>query len=1067
MTQKNLYSYLYKNICGILPLKGFYSPQLILKTKQMKLTFTFFVFIILFTISAVAQTTGEYQTTGSSTNWNALTTWVRWSGSAWVQPTAGQGYPGQNTSPARVTILGTHSVTLNVSPANTLGDVVLASGSTLSVTGTNTLNVTGSWTNNGGTFIPGSGTVTFSSNVARTIGGTAASQTFNNLTINKTGGGTLSVAGNTTSLTINGTITLSAGTFSAGTAIMIYLAGNWTNNGGVFTGGIGGVNLNGTSQTIGGNTSTTFNILTILNNSSTTLAINTNAANVVVSNGIFTIGNDNTDRSLTVTGKLTVASSGTLRTAGNGGNVVNVAGDLENNGVFDLNIGAATAGLSFNGNANQTVYGTGTTTDVSTITINNSGAANNNIVEFSGSAFSASNGFLTLTRGVIKMSGSYTFSNTFFNTATPVINTDEGIWINNPNVTVQAQNGTVELSGLIRITAGTFNIGTTAANSLEYNDGAKLTIEGGALNIGGRLCETTYGSQSITYNQSNGVVTVNMLGNNTDLLTGSFSIGDATSSFTMSGGTIVMQRPVVVIFPGFSYVNYAGTYSVTGGTIQFGNSATPAGSIFEMASSVPLWDLTISATNTPTLYLGALNATTVLNDVTIGGVLDAQTLGFLLNEDLIVGRNWVNNGTFTPGNGTVTFNSVTQAQVIGGSSNTTFYNLTNTNTNPTGLSLSKDVTVNNVLTFASGSNGKITIGTNNLTIASGGSIAGFNSTRYIVSSPTTASNGRLRQNGLSTAARVFPVGTAANYLPVTITPASSGSDFSINTFRSTTTSGLPGGSAFPSRTFQSDAVYWIDRVSGSSAARIRFDWQTNAIEGAAFNASADNLIGIWVKKASWLLANGSSSTNYVASNSSNYAYTNGNLTDFGTAGTGYPYIVAVITVLPVEISKLEARKQSNGTLLNWEVTTNEEIVKYELQRSTDGRAFETIAVIPASASGSYSYTDVSAKTGIYNYRVKVLTAGNETIYSSVVTVSYNAAVKIELLQNPVVETVVFKHPAVAAMYMIVDLNGRTLQQGMINSNAEVTKADVSRLPAGTYVLHYMSANEKQSVLFKK
>ena len=140
------------------------------------------------------------------------------------------------------------------------------------------MNVSGNWTNNGGTFTPNGNTVNFTGGAAQAINGTAAAQTFNNFIVNKSAGA-LTVGGSTTSITtnnltmtlgsftapatldINGNTLLTAGTLTAGANITA--AGNWTNNGGGFTAGAGTVTFDGgVGQTIGGTTATTFGNLT-------------------------------------------------------------------------------------------------------------------------------------------------------------------------------------------------------------------------------------------------------------------------------------------------------------------------------------------------------------------------------------------------------------------------------------------------------------------------------------------------------------------------------------------------------------------------------------------------------------------------------------------------------------------------------------------------------------------------------------------------------------------------------------------------------------------------------------
>jgi hypothetical protein len=145
-----------------------------------------------------------------------------------------------------------------------------------------TINESANWSNNGGVFAPGTGTVNFIGTVGQSINGTAAAQTFYNLTANLSAGQTLSTGGSTTTLTarnltetsgnftapatlhVNGNLLLSAGTFTSGANTTV--GGNFTNNSNNFIQGGNTVTFNGASaQTIAGSFATTFNNLTISN----------------------------------------------------------------------------------------------------------------------------------------------------------------------------------------------------------------------------------------------------------------------------------------------------------------------------------------------------------------------------------------------------------------------------------------------------------------------------------------------------------------------------------------------------------------------------------------------------------------------------------------------------------------------------------------------------------------------------------------------------------------------------------------------------------------------------------
>lgn len=344
-------------------------------------------------------------------------------------------------------------------------------------------------------------------------------------------------------------------------------------------------------------------------------------------NGVLILGNNNTDRNISINGDLIINNGGIFNTAGNGGNSVSVTGNLINNGVFNMKIGTASANVTFGGNINQQVIGTGLVTNFNFITVNNSGLTSNNIVEISSSNFSAASGFLTLTKGILKMSGTYSFSNSFFNTANPTINADEGIWLNNQNITVTGQAGDTRLYGLIRITSGTYNIGSGADWWLNYYTGSKIIIEGGALNISGAFFGGL-STSAITFTQTGGDVTVNTAGNNFNVA--SFEIRAPASVFTMSGGKIILQKAATTYT---DYINYSANSTISGGKIQAGNSQTPVSSVFWINSTPVVYDLEVKLYNNPFVQLRS--NTTILNDVIIGGVLDAATN----NVDLNVGHD--------------------------------------------------------------------------------------------------------------------------------------------------------------------------------------------------------------------------------------------------------------------------------------------------------------------------------------------------------------------------------------------------------------------------------------------
>ncbi len=148
--------------------------------------------------------------------------------------------------------------------------------------------------------------LTFSGSGVKTLG--AATTAING---NFTTAGTASVTG-VVGLTIGGDVTLGTGTTFSGGNFTHRIAGNWINNGGVFTPGTGTITMTGAAKTIGGTAPTIFNNLTISNAGGLQLGNNqTVNGTLTLTNGRLTLGANNLTMGITspaVAGTLSAAN---------------------------------------------------------------------------------------------------------------------------------------------------------------------------------------------------------------------------------------------------------------------------------------------------------------------------------------------------------------------------------------------------------------------------------------------------------------------------------------------------------------------------------------------------------------------------------------------------------------------------------------------------------------------------------------------------------------------------------------------------------------------------------------
>ena len=184
--------------------------------------------------------------------------------------------------------------------------------------------------------------------------------------------------------------------------------------------------------------------------------------------------------SLTVAQNVTIGSNDTFSTGSGNANthVLSVGGNLINNGTLDFstNNNLAGAGIVFTGASSTTFGGTGAVTDIQTITINK-GNSSANILELAVSNFTVqgsttdgpASGFLFLNQGTFKISGTFSGSHRTFASAAYQLVVGAGLWLNNPNYTITPQASAIAVLGSLRVSAGSYNVGTASrAFSLHF-----------------------------------------------------------------------------------------------------------------------------------------------------------------------------------------------------------------------------------------------------------------------------------------------------------------------------------------------------------------------------------------------------------------------------------------------------------------------------------------------------------------------------------------------------------------------------------------------------------------------
>lgn len=207
----------------------------------------------------------------------------------------------------------------------------------------------------------------------------------------------------------------------------------------------------------------------------------------------------------------------------------------------------------------------------------------------------------------------------------------------------------------------------------------------------------------------------------------------------------------------------------------------------------------------------------------------------------------------------------------------------------------------------------------------------------------------------------------------------------------------------------------------------------------------------------------------------------GGLTDnitLTSSTSGILYVEAVLetsSTLPVTIGSFTAKLNGNKVNLNWAVGTENNVNRYEVERSVNGADFVKVATVTANGSANYAAVDASPALGVNYYRLTgVDNDGTISAYKDlqIVKVASLAAKTVSVYPNPVMGNTVnislSGYAKGAYTYKLTDVVGKTLQQGsFVNGSSANSIVVKGTLAKGIYFINATNGQETVQVKIVK
>jgi hypothetical protein len=459
-------------------------------------------------------------------------------------------------------------------------------------------------------------------------------------------------------------------------------------------------------------------------------------------------------------------------------------------------------------------------------------------------------------------------------------------------------------------------------------------------------------------------------------LANSFSVSGIRSEQSPTGTLNFSSYTLTAV----NYNQQYGTYNLNTGTFwdkMFAQAFTT--STFNNNSGTWVWDITGKVSSgsfniqdddwnnvrvicDPGYYI-ELSGITNLN---LNGnlTIDPNTIFRDGNYPISLKGNWINNGSYVSnsigsgGTPTVTFNG-SASQYIGGTSATTFYNLTINNTSSTGVTLNQPTTVNKALILTDGY--VYSTSTNLLTISNGGTSTQGSSISFV--------DGPMKKIG--TSAFVFPVGTNNLWARIAMS-AETGTTSATDAFTAQYFD-VPYSSLNPvaaPNAYVSSIEHWIfNRTSGTANTFVTLFWESGARSG--INTFTNDLhVARW-DGSIWLDHGNGGMTGSVSAGSIQTSAAVTNFSPFTFASISVP---VTTNPLPIELVEFTGKCNGSNAILNWSTASENNNDYFTVEKSTDGQHYLKTGSIKGSGNSNstikYSLTDYNTSDGIAYYRLK-------------------------------------------------------------------------------------------------
>ncbi len=205
----------------------------------------------------------------------------------------------------------------------------------------------------------------------------------------------------------------------------------------------------------------------------------------------------------------------------------------------------------------------------------------------------------------------------------------------------------------------------------------------------------------------------------------------------------------------------------------------------------------------------------------------------------------------------------------------------------------------------------------------------------------------------------------------------------------------------------------------------------------------------------------------------NVSFSGGNVASIALSypgGNTLRVTVMSFNLLPVEFISFDARTQFGTVMLNWKTASEQNNRGFEVQRSSNGRDWKMLGLIPGNGTTTelreYVFMDKTPLQGINYYRLRQVDFDDNEDYSPIKTVELNrAGPVIRIFPNPATSEATVSidadYAGDAAITIFNAFGTQISTQPLIFNNATSRSSiELAGLPTGIYLVELKAGHER-------